>query len=332
MDMAGLPPLGWPEFFGTWSLQPGWLIPLLLLGLAYLYGHRRADTTTTVGAWRVACFLGGLALTWVCVASAIGAYAMALTWMHMVLHLMLIMVVPVLLVLGHPLTVLLESFPEERRPAVRRVLRSWPVTLLLNPITGTLVYSVVIIGTHLTGFMDEMAMSPALMTGEQVLYIVAGYLFLVPIIGEEPIRSDPPYLTRISLLVLGMVPDTIVGIVMLQTNQNLYPMYTSMRPDWALDPVRDIQTAGALMWAGGDGGMMFIAVGLVIAVVVSEKRRARMLGGFLEGVRRQTLVDHVADSGAAAPEATSGAEFDTDGDEALAAYNRMLARLNEQEK
>ena len=329
MGMSDLPQLGWSEFFGTWSLSPGWLVAVVLIGALYLAGRGLAGPATSVPRWRVASFLTGLGLLWVVVASAIGGYAMSLAWMHMVLHLTLIMVVPTLLVLGHPLTVLVESFREQGQARTRRVLRSLPFAALFSPAFGLLVYTVVIVGTHLTSFMDHMARHESLMVGEQVVYVAAGWLFLLPLVGDEPIRSDLPYLGRIALLVVGMVPDTIVGIVMLQAGHDLYPVYSSMRPAWALDPVSDIQTAGGLMWAGGDGGMMFIAVGLVIAVVTSPAKRGRMTGTFLEGVRRQTLVEHVSHAGAEGPATVEGSELDPDGDEALAAYNRMLARLSE---
>ncbi|MEX0427655.1 cytochrome c oxidase assembly protein [Nocardioides sp. DS6] len=332
MGMSDLPQLGWSEFFGTWSLSPGWLVAVVLIGALYLAGRGLAGPATSVPRWRVASFLTGLVLLWVMVASAIGGYAMSLAWMHMVLHLTLIMVVPTLLVLGHPLTVLVESFREQGQARARRVLRSLPFAALFSPAFGLLVYTVVIVGTHLTSFMDHMARHESLMVGEQVVYVLAGWFFLLPLIGEEPVRSDLPYLGRIALLVVGMVPDTIVGIVMLQTNHDMYPVYSGMRPDWSLDAVRDIQTAGALMWAGGDGGMMFIAIGLVIAVITSPMRRAKMTGAFLEGVRRQTLVEHVSDSGAEAPHTVDGADLDPDGDEALAAYNRMLARFADHER
>ena len=68
------------------------------------------------------------------------------------------------------------------------MLRSWPVTMLTRPAAGLLLYAATIIATHLTGFMDQMAQHAWLMTGEQVLYVVAGYLFLLPLLGEEPIR------------------------------------------------------------------------------------------------------------------------------------------------
>ncbi|MBG6097969.1 cytochrome c oxidase assembly protein [Nocardioides luteus] len=322
-DHGSLPALGWTEFLTTWSLQPGWLLAVVILGAGYLTLRNAAGAASTVKGWRVASFLTGLGLMYVVVASAINGYAMALAWMHMVLHLTLIMVVPALLVLGHPLTVIAETGPR-----AERAMRSLPVTVLVHPATGTLLYSLVIIGTHLSGFMDSMAQSVPLMVGEQIAYVVAGFLFLTGTIGEEKVRPDLPYLGRISLLVVGMVPDTIVGIVMLQTERNLYPVYSAARPEWAMDAVRDVQTAGGLMWAAGDAGMMFLAIGLVIAVVSSPERRTKMTGRFLDGVRSARLAQESARGTTEGP--AEPGSVDPDSDEALDAYNAMLARMNQQ--
>jgi len=322
---ATLDPLTWSTFFTTWRLEAGWLEASIVLIAAYLLGHRRAVRTvgTTVRPWRVASWITGVVLMYVSVASAIGAYAMSIFWMHMVLHLMLIMVVPALLVLGHPLTVLLEAFDGPARDRVRRALHCWPVTVLSHPAVGLAVYSVTIIGTHLTGFMDFMADHTWAMTAELILYVVAGYLFLLPLLGEEPTRPSPSYLSRLGIFVVGMVPDTIVGIVLLQTNKQPFPRMIAMHPDWAPDGLHDVNTAGALMWAAGDGLMMLLAMGLMITVITTPAKRTRMTGSWLEGVRRSTLMEHAGEGSA---EIT-----DADSDEALDAYNRMLARLREHE-
>ena len=318
---SDLSPLTWSSFFGTWRLQAGWLEAAVLLIGGYLIARRSAGDASTVRAWRVACWLGGVVLMWVFVASAIGTYAMSVFWMHMVLHLLLIMVVPALLVLGHPLTVLLEAFHGPARDRVQRILRSWPVTVLSHPATGVLVYTATIIGTHLTGFMDTMAQHAWLMTAEQALYVVAGYLFLQPLLGEEPTRPDPSYLLRMVLLVAAMIPDTIVGIVLLQTDTVPFPVMMGMHPAWAPSALSDTHIAGALMWAGGDGLMMTLAIGLMTSVITSDERRARMTGSWLEGARRSALAEHTGEN--------VDAITDPDGDEALEAYNRMLARLRE---
>lgn len=329
--LSALSPLSWGSFFSTWSLKPAWLIAVLVLAGAYLLARTRAGERSTVAPWRVASFLGGLAVMWVAVASAIGGYAMAVFWMHMVLHLVLIMVVPALLVLGHPITVLVESLSPSGQRRALRVLHSLPFALLTHWATGLVVYSAVIIYTHLGDFMDRMAMSHWLMNGEQVAYVVAGYLLLLPLIGEEPIRARPPYLLRMVVLVAAMIPDTIVGIVLLQTSTVPFPMMMRMHPSWAPNHLSDVHAAGGLMWAAGDGLMMTIAVGLVLAVVTSPARRDQMTGAWLESARRSALLEHVASSGAEAPRTEDGQVLDTDGDEALDAYNRMLARLQQHE-
>jgi len=319
---GGLEPLTWGRFFGTWDIHLGWLIGAVVLLVGYLLAWSAAGASSTVRTWRVASFVTGVVLLWVTVSSAIGAYAMALFWMHMVMHLLLIMVVPALLVLGHPLTVLAEGGP----PVVGRVLRSRATWLLTHQVTGVVVYTVVIVGTHLTGFMDAMARHGWLMWGEQILYVVAGWLLLTPLIGEESVRANPPYLLRILVLVAAMIPDTIVGIVLLQAGTVPFPVLMGRRPSWALDALSDVHTAGGLMWAGGDGLMMFIAVGLMISVITSPGRRLKMTGAWLDGARRAALAAHSGGSDDAA------ADVDPDSDEAHDAYNRMLAQLRERER
>jgi cytochrome c oxidase assembly factor CtaG len=319
-------PLSWSTFFGTWTLRPGWLIVCALLVVAYVLGRFAAGRESSVPVWRVASFCAGCALLWVTVASAIGGYAMSVFWMHMVLHLTLIMVVPALLVLGHPFTVLVEACPPESQPRAQKILRSRPVTVLTHPATGFLVYSVTILGTHLTGFMDQMALHTWIMTGEQVLYVVAGYLFLLPLLGEEPIRSHPSYLLRLILLVAAMIPDTVVGIVLLQTSHDPFPVMMGMHPGWAPPALADIQIGGGLMWAAGDGLMMSLCVGLMISVITSPTRRDQLTGSWLEGVRSSTMATRTR-----GPEEASGLgePFDPESDEALDAYNRMLTRLRD---
>ena len=176
-----------------------------------------------------------------------------------------------------------------------------------------------IIGTHLTGFMDQMAMHPWLMTAEQVLYVATGYLLFLPLLGEEPIRSDAGYLLRFVLFLIAMVPDTIVGIVLLQATLDPFPVMMGNHPSWAPQALTDVHTAGGLMWAVGDGLMMFAAVGLMISVATSPSKRERMTGRWLDAVRSTVIATEVG--------ADPAQRLDPDSDEAHDAYNRMLQRL-----
>ncbi|MFI5693925.1 cytochrome c oxidase assembly protein [Kribbella sp. NPDC051586] len=316
---SAMPPLDWDTFLGSWRLAPGWLAIALLVAVGYGVLRIRGRSRSTVHLWRAVSFVLGCALLWVCAASGIGRYAMDLFWMHMVLHLLLIMVVPALLVLGHPITVTLESLPTARQSRARSLVASRPVGVLVHPASGLAVYAVVIVGTHLTGFMDQMAMHPWLMPAEQALYVFSGCLLFLPLLGEEPIRPNLGYLLRLVLFLIAMLPDTVVGIVLLQSTADPFPVMMRLHPSWAPPALTDVHTAGGLMWAVGDGLMMFVAVGLIISVVTSPSKRERMTGRWLDAVRSSVIATEVG--------ADPARPLDPDSDEAHAAYNRMLQRL-----
>ncbi|WP_183407178.1 cytochrome c oxidase assembly protein [Nocardioides marmorisolisilvae] len=331
MDHSRLPPFGWTSLVHDWTFSFGWTIGILVSVGAYLYlvhvGRRHG---ARFPGWRVACFSAGGLLLLATLSSAIAVYAMAVFWVHMVEHLILIMVVPALVILGHPLTAVRNALRPGGRRRFDGVLRSGPLSALTHPLTALTLYAVVIIGTHLTGFMDAMANDSRLMTGEQVVYLASGCLLFLPILGREPIRRDVPYLLRIVLVLVAMVPDTVVGIVLLQTDHVSFPAMFAMHPSWAPDPVQDQQIAGALMWAAGDGLMMLAGVGVVLMMIL-DPHRERVLGSWLESVRRQTLAEQ-ARAGTGASSEEVGAAPDPESGEALGAYNAMLAALHEREQ
>lgn len=322
-----LPPLGWHAFFHTWQLPLGWWALCLVVAAVYLVALRRAVRRggMPVHPVRVAAFLSGLAVLLWCLSSAIDAYSMALFWVHMIEHLTLITVVPALVVLGHPLTVLRAAGGERWQRGFDRVVKRGPGAVVTSPVVGLVVYAVVIFYTHLTPFMDSMAAHPWLMTVEQAAYLASGWMLLVGTIGEEPIRWQTSYLMRLVILVQSMIPDTLVGIVLLQTPRIPFPRYMEMRPGWATSGLHDLEIGGSLMWAGGDGLMMTLAVGVVVTLI-SGRTRSRLLGPWLEGARTNTFAEHVGRTGAALP---PGQATIDDDDAALDAYNDMLRRMRE---
>lgn len=185
---------------------------------------------------------------------------------HMVQHLLLIAVAPALLALGKPVRV----------PFV-------------PPVAAFVLYTAVLVGTHLTPFLGYAMAHPGLHVAEELGYLVTGYLFLVPVVDG---RS--PHVFRFALLMGAMVVDTVVGVAMLMT-----PGESD-----------DMRWSGAAMWVGGDLLMAALAI-VVISRWLRDPDRRNDLGPWLDSARRSAL--DVGD--------------DPDGEAALHAYNERLAEL-----
>ncbi|HET9255822.1 MAG TPA: cytochrome c oxidase assembly protein [Pseudonocardiaceae bacterium] len=258
-------------------------------------------------------WLAGIAVLLVSVHSGVEVYGHTLLWVHMIQHLLLIMVVPVLLIWGQPLR-LAGWTPGSG-------LARW----LTFPVFTAGLYTAVLVITHLTGFPEAMATRPGVHLLEQFLYLVSGYLLFWPLAGAEASPWPIPHIVRFALLAFAMGADTLVGVALMLTGHPLAPSTALMRPGWGPTPLEDQNWSGAIMWVAGDGLMMLLMLA-VVAQWSATGSRAR-LGDWLESARRQSLATIGPPFGE--DQRAVSASTDVDDDEAARqAYNRMLAELN----
>ncbi|MFC7655433.1 cytochrome c oxidase assembly protein [Pseudonocardia benzenivorans] len=271
---------------------------------------------------------GALAVAVVVLDGPVAVYGDLLFWVHMIAHLSLIMVVPVLVAWARPLALLRSAGPGGGRRWAQ-VLDSRAVRLVTFPLLTLAVYAVVVVLTHLTGFQQIAVEHPVVRGAETALYVVAGYLLFAPLIGDDAEPRRMPYLLRFVVLALAMGVDTLTGVVLMLTGTVLAPGYAAAHPGWGPGALADQGVAGAVMWWGGDGLMM-----LLLLVVVIRWGRApaaeQGLGSFLEGVRRSTVLGQAGDRNADIDAAGIDLDgIDVDDDEAaLVAYNQRLAALH----
>jgi putative copper resistance protein D len=333
-----LPPLNVAELVTRWQFAPVVTGLVVVSAGLYLWGVLRVRRRHPARPWparRTALFLGGLGVIVIATESGVGSYDDVLFWDHMVQHLLLLMVAPPLLVLAQPATLLLHASRNPVHTWTKKLLRSRTVTWLTWPPFGAALYVGVIVGTHLTSFMTLVLAHEAVHNAEHALYLIAGYLYFLPLLGREPIRWRVSYPTRIFLLFLAMPVDAFTGLVLGSEGDNPFPGLAQNRPDWAPSPVTDVHIGGAVMWVGG-AGLMFT---IMMTVFFAWTRESRADGGlgWLETARRTNFASVVGTQSEAGVSSdrpprqpvASRAE-NVDDDEHLAAYNAYLARLNQQ--
>ncbi len=318
---AGVPSRPMHEVLLTaWHLDATAVAVLVLMAAVYLTGVALVPRRSPDARWpaaHTASFLAGLAVAAFATNGSIAVYDQVLFTAHMAGHLALVMIAPALLMWGRPLQLLLAALPPRRRERAARLLRGPVVSVLSAPPVVLASYTVVIVGSHLTGLMGLVMRNTWAGQVEHLVYLVAGCQFFLLVVGDEPIRWRLGSPARWLLLALAMAVDTFTGVILMQQTTPVSVLPSALNGN----TLADTRAGGAIMWFGGDAIMAVIMIGLVIGwlrtVDLAQPDR-----GWLEQARTAAFTNH---TGAEEPDETS---IDTD-DDAREAYNRWLARINE---
>lgn len=293
---------------------------MLILGAYLLLLIRLRRTSRPWPARRTVSAVGASALLVLVVNSPLAMYSHHLFWVHMIVHLLLIAVIPALMVWAQPIRLLHTAADSATRTRVDHLRGSRPFHWLITPRSTVPLYAAVLVLTHLTGFQQAMNQHMWIHDGELALYLITGYLLLLPLAGDE-LTTDPPLAPFLSLFIVAlcMGPDTLVGVVLMMTRTAIAPAYAGSR-NWGPPALVDQSMAGAIMWFGGDGLMMILMVVIGGRWIASRNQPGASLGPWLDRIRRQTTLGTATDA---------DSSIDLDDDEAaLAAYNARLAALH----
>jgi cytochrome c oxidase assembly factor CtaG/putative copper export protein len=258
----------------------------------------------------VAWLLGCLALLFV-TSSGVGRYMPAMFSMHMIAHMGLSMLVPILLVLGAPITLALRALPAAGRddpPGMREwllaALHSRLSRFLTNPVVATALFVAGFYGLYLSNLFDTMAGSHAGHLAMNVHFLLSGYLFYWVVIGVDPTPRPIPPLAKVAVVFASLPLHAFFGVVLMGTRTVLgADYYRSLGLSWHTDLLGDQRLGGGIAWAAGEVPLVIVMLALLVQWARSDRRTARRL-------------DRAADR---------------DDDAELAAYNAMLAELARRE-
>jgi putative membrane protein len=264
----------------SWSLEPGALLLVALLGLLYAQrlrttrsqarararGSIRSAVAHDAPLWRAACFAGALVALLAALVSPIDELGHQVLVMHMVQHLLLLDVAPILGILGFTRVIL--------RPVTRSVAnverRLGP---LAHPVFAALLYVTTMVLWHIPAMYDAALRHDLLHALEHVSFGIAGGLYwwhlLSPIRGRHRLTGMGPVVYMLATK-LGV---GLLGIVITFAPRGLYGFYATQGTVWGMDPHTDQQVAGALM-ALEQSIVMGIALAWLFVRMLDETQRA----------------------------------------------------------
>ncbi|MFP7761775.1 cytochrome c oxidase assembly protein [Marisediminicola sp. LYQ134] len=305
-----LPPeLTLARYFTEWRLDVIWVLAIGFLAFFYLAAvvrlRRRGDSWPV---HRTILWMLGLTMLFYVTNGGVNAYEKYLFSAHMLAHMMLGMMIPVLLVPAAPVTLALRAI--RKRSDGSRGPREWLMLGVHSKIAGVLANPIVT-AVIFTGSLWAFYYSPAFRwatedhIGHQLMivhFLISGYLFVQSIIGVDPVPYRAPYPLRLLLLLGTMAFHAFFGLSLMQgTGLLLADWYGAMGRDWGLSALADQQAGGGIAWSIGE--IPTIALAIIVSFM-----------WFRSDTKDATRLDRKADR---------------DGDADLTEYNDMLAGLGE---
>jgi cytochrome c oxidase assembly factor CtaG len=252
----------------TWSPEPSVLVGVAALGTLYVIGWRRARATGSPhrpGYGRLTLFAGGLLAILAALVSPIDALGDQLLVMHMLQHVLLLDIVPILLILGLNKVLL--------RPVTRRLyVIEQRAGYLAHPAFAVFLYTGVMWAWHVPTMYDAALRNAYVHAFEHLCFTAAGTLYwwhlLSPIRGRMRIGGLGPvaYMVSTKLLV------GLLGIAIAFAPASFYPFYEHHPYYWGLSPAEDQSMAGLLM-ALEQSIVMGIALVVVFVQMLTESER-----------------------------------------------------------
>ena len=281
---APLPPELTPgQWFAAWDIDLLWAFAAAFGIFFYLSGvwrlSRRGD------AWplyRTVLWCAGLVLLFWVTCGPINAYQDYLFSIHMVGHMLLSMAIPLLLVAGAPVTLLARA--ARRRDDGTRGGREWVLWAVHSPVSRVLTHPFVAAGLFVGSlwtfyYTDLFRWSLYDHLGHEWMtahFLITGYLFVLSLIGIDPVPYRLPYAGRLILLIGVMAMHAFFGIaIMMQSGLFVAEWFGSMGRTWGATPLEDQYVGGGVAWSIGEIPTLILAITVAIQWSRSDDRSQR---------------------------------------------------------
>lgn len=294
-----------------WTLDPWALAFVLLLGGLYLAGVRRvrragrlapgapgppglapgraghsglpgrpgSRRTSTAGFWpagRVVAFCGlGLGFAVLATMSFVGVYQPVLFYVRSAQTILLLLVVPLFLALGRPLTLAIAALPG-LGARLQAAIRSRAAVVLTFPAVSTLVLVVVPFAVYFSPWYAAGFGSTLVRELTYLALLVPGFVFFWTLLRVDPVPKAYPYLVALWITGAEVVGDAILGLAVI-ADQSLIAgaYYHALARPWGPSIASDQVIGGGVLWVLGDlVGLPFLAAQLIQMIREDEAEAA----------------------------------------------------------
>jgi cytochrome c oxidase assembly factor CtaG len=306
----GPPQLTFARAITSWTIDPWSLAAVIVLGAAYLAGARRIRRQGE--RWpggRVVLFCGlGLGLSVIATMSSVGVYQPILFYLRSVQTILLLLVVPLFLALGRPVTLMVATVPRFG-PWLGAAIKSRPARLLTFPAITTFVLVITPFLIYFTPWYAAGFSSVLVAQLTHVALLVPGFVFFWTLLRVDPVPKAYPYVVALWITAAEVLGDAVLGLAVIADNSLLAgSYYHALARPWGPSLPTSQVLGGGVLWIFGDiVGLPFLAAQL-IQMIREDEADAKVIDAVLDA--REAAAVAIAPApgaaGAAAAAAASG--------------------------
>jgi cytochrome c oxidase assembly factor CtaG len=294
----GPPQLTVARAFTEWTFDP-WMVGLiLLLGAAYLAGFYRlrgrgapgggapgqgapgrgAPGRGAAAAWpwtRVVNFGLGLAIIAIATLGSFGVYFSVLFFMRSFQTILLLLLAPLFLALGRPLSMAIAVFPRAGR-RLDRAIHSRVARVLTFPAITTLALIAVPFAMYFTTWYTASFHSVAVRELTHLALMIPGFVFFWTLLRVDPVPKAYSYAVSLWITGAEVIGDAFLGLaVIADTNLIGGAYYHALARPWGPSLGTDQILGGGTLWIFGDlVGLPFLVAQLIQFIREDESEAA----------------------------------------------------------
>jgi cytochrome c oxidase assembly factor CtaG len=296
MGYHGPPELTVVRALTEWTFDPWALGFVLLLGGLYLAGVRRVRRSGA--AWttgRTVAFCGlGLGFTVIATMSWVGVYASVLFYVRSVQTILALLLIPLFLALGRPLTLAIASLPRTG-PRIEALIRSRAARVATFPAISTMVLVIVPFLVYFTPWYAAGFHSTAVRELTHLALIAPGFVFFWTLLRVDPVPKAYPYLVSLWITGAEVVGDAALGLAVI-ADQSLIAgaYYHALAYPWGPGLATDQVLGGGTLWIFGDlVGLPFLAA-MLIQMIREDEAEAKVIDAELDARDAQRAAEQTA--------------------------------------
>ncbi len=274
----GPPALTAGRVFTSWTLDLPVLVIAALAGGLYLAGARRLGRQGQPWpvARTVAFSVGGLLTIVLATMSFIGVYQGVLFYIRSVQTIFLLLVAPLFLTLGRPVSMIIATLPGPGQ-RIEAVLRSLAQVLTFPAITTFVLIAVPFV-LYFSPWYAAGLENPAVRELSYLALLAPGFVFFWMFLRVDPVPREYPYLVALWVSAAEVVGDAVLGLAVL-ADQSLIAgaYYHALARPWGPSLHSDQVIGGGALWVLGDVvGLPFLAAQLVLMIREDETQAVQI--------------------------------------------------------